>query len=418
MKMFLASLVVVAVVGLGQAYDLQVPVGNSFPQKFSGLDYATYESQAISLATYDLTQKRLIHVFGEDQPRIATEEEKLKLLDSHHAFLDITEHPEFTSRSVLPKVFTARQASSSFSSSENLLVKSAGDDMDGIAENLKADAIKLTSFWTRSAYSQWGLYSSNWIYSHLSELIDAYPSDKVKYSIKKVPHSIPQNSIIVRLESTESTIPSEDRDILIVGAHQDSLNYKYPFYRAPGANDDGSGTIVNMQLLRSLLQHSFIPPANVAIELHWYAGEEGGNIGSVDISESYLSRSKPVKAMLQMDGIMTVPVDKEPLIAIIDTNSNMNLTAFAAKLVEKYNTVGWAYTNCGNRCGSDHISWNRTGFPAMFVYDREFVFPIGSDVYFHTSQDTIDQPGFNYTHGVEFVKFGLAWITELALSDF
>ncbi|KAH8826115.1 hypothetical protein DL96DRAFT_1556645 [Flagelloscypha sp. PMI_526] len=251
-------------------------------------------------------------------------------------------------------------------------------------------------------------------------LIDAYPSNKVKYSTKKAPHSIPQNSIIVRLESTESTIPSEDRDILI-----------YPSYRAPGANDDGSGTIVNMQLLRSLLQHSFIPPTNVAIELHWYAGEEGGNIGSVDISESYLSLSKPVKAMLQMDGIMTVPVDKEPLIAIIDTNSNMNLTAFAAKLVEKYNTVGWAYTNCGNRCGSDHISWNRTGFPAMFVYDREFVFltwgkdthsaffiAIGSDVYFHTSQDTIDQPGFNYTHGVEFVKFGQAWITELALSDF
>ncbi|KAH8797187.1 Zn-dependent exopeptidase [Flagelloscypha sp. PMI_526] len=417
MRMYLAALVIVAV-GCAQAHDLQIPLAVPFPERGNGLDDDTYETRAISLATYDLTEKRLIHVLGEDKPRIVTEGEKLKLLDSHHAFLDITEHQDFTSRSFPPRSFVAPQISSYLSEKSNVLVQSAADDMDGIAENLRSDLTKLTSFWTRSYKSQWGLHSSNWIYEHMSKLLEAYPSDKVNTSITKVVHSFPQNSIVIRLESADSKIPSEDREILIVGAHQDSLNYKYPFYRAPGANDDGSGSVVNMQLLRSLLQHSFIPPPNVAIELQWYAAEEGGILGSIDIASSYHSLGKHVKAMMTMDGVLTVPVDKEPLITIIDANSNMNLTRFSAGLIDKYTDVGWKYTNCGERCGSDQIPWNRTGVPSMWIYDREYVKPYGHDLLFHTAYDTIDQPGFNFTHGVEFVKFCLAWITELAVSEF
>ncbi|KAH8826114.1 Zn-dependent exopeptidase [Flagelloscypha sp. PMI_526] len=415
--MFLAALVIVAA-GCTQTYDLQLQLAATFPERGHGLDDDTYETRAIGLATYDLTEKRLIHVLGEDKPRIVTEGEKLKLLDSYHPFLDITEYPDFTSRSFPPQSFVAPQGSSYISGKDNFFVQSAADDMDGIAENLRSDLTKLTAFWTRSYKSQWGLHSSNWIYEHMSELLDAYPSDKVNASITKVFHSFPQNSIVVRLESAESKVLSEDREILIVGAHQDSLNYKYPFYRAPGANDDGSGSVVNMQLLRSLLQQSFIPPPNIAIELHWYAAEEGGILGSIDIASSYHSLGKHVKAMVTMDGVLTVPVDKGPLITIIDANSNTNLTRFSTGLIEKYTNVGWKYTNCGEKCGSDQIPWNRTGVPSMWIYDREYTKPYGHDLLFHTAYDTIDQPGFNFTHGVEFVKFCLAWITELAVSEF
>jgi hypothetical protein len=38
--------------------------------------------------------------------------------------------------------------------------------------------------------------------------------------------------------------------ITIVGAHQDSMNYKNVFDAAPGADDDGSGTVTILEALR------------------------------------------------------------------------------------------------------------------------------------------------------------------------
>ncbi|KAH8826226.1 hypothetical protein DL96DRAFT_1556732 [Flagelloscypha sp. PMI_526] len=370
MKMFLTAQLI-AVVGVAQAYDFQLPVAASFHQ-IHMKDDANYENMAVQLAMYDLTEERLIHVFGEDRPRMhvhslsVTEGEKLKLLDSYQAFFDITEHPDFTSRVILPKPFNAHKLSRSLTTKDNLLVESITDDLDDIVENLKADALQLTSFWTRSYNSQWGLYSSNWIYEHMNQLLAMYPSNKVNCSITRFPHKFPQNSIIVRIESTESTIPSEDRDILIVGAHQDSINYKYPFFRAP----------------------VLIPPPNIAVELHWYAAEEGGTLGSIDIASFYLSLAKPVKAMVQMDGVMSVPVDKEPLIAIIDTNSNTNLTAFATNWLEIHELWEWVW----ERSLVVEQNW-------ISEYLSERMYP------FTLPNDTVNQPGFNFTHGAEFVKF-------------
>ena len=55
-----------------------------------------------------------------------------------------------------------------------------------------------------------------------------------------------------------------------------------------------------MQVLRSLAG-KFVPPHGVAVEFHWYAGEEGGLLGSQDIAASYEQEGKNVKGMFQMD---------------------------------------------------------------------------------------------------------------------
>ena len=107
-----------------------------------------------------------------------------------------------------------------------------------------------------------------------------------------------QNSVIARLETKPS---NASKPLLILGAHQDSLNYALPFYRAPGSDDDGSGTVTIMQVLRSIIEHDFIPPDDLAIEFHWYAAEEGGLLGSQDIAAAYEKAEKDVKAMLQID---------------------------------------------------------------------------------------------------------------------
>jgi leucyl aminopeptidase len=74
-----------------------------------------------------------------------------------------------------------------------------------------------------------------------------------------------------------------------------------PFYRAPGADDDASGSGTCLQVLRTLVKQSFVPPANLALEFHWFAAEEGGLLGSQDVAAAYEKEGKKIKGMLHMD---------------------------------------------------------------------------------------------------------------------
>lgn len=57
-------------------------------------------------------------------------------------------------------------------------------------------------------------------------------------------HSWKQNSIIIRLEDINSTTNEKDA-VVILGAHLDSVNWLNPWFgRSPGADDDGSGILI------------------------------------------------------------------------------------------------------------------------------------------------------------------------------
>lgn len=73
--------------------------------------------------------------------------------------------------------------------------------------------------------------------------------------------------------------------------------------RAPGADDDGSGTVTILEVLREFLGSKSLVEgkAKNTVELHWYAGEEGGLLGSQAIFSVYEKTGRDVKAMLQQD---------------------------------------------------------------------------------------------------------------------
>ncbi|KAF7977282.1 hypothetical protein HWV62_4239, partial [Athelia sp. TMB] len=240
-----------------------------------------------------------------------------------------------------------------------------------------------------------------------------------KTSIKKFSHTFFQNSVIARIESTDASIKPEDKEIIIVSAHQDSLNYRLPFFRAPGADDDGSGSVTILQVLRSLVAQDFIPPPHIALEFQWYAGEEGGLLGSQDVAAAYEEAQANVKGVLHMDMTAFVKNGTTPIIAFFDTNTDKNLTSFAAQVVDEYLPLGWNLTNCGSRCGSDHMSWTKAGYPAIFATESLFsgkpFFPHQSCGFtdsgldfptnIHTVGDDMDNGGqYSFEHMLEFVK--------------
>jgi leucyl aminopeptidase len=81
-------------------------------------------------------------------------------------------------------------------------------------------------------------------------------SSEHSFSVREVPHRWGQHSIIVRLDPLDSHNAS--KEVVILGAHQDSTNL-LPFLRAPGADDDASGTTTLLLALKALVKAKFVP---------------------------------------------------------------------------------------------------------------------------------------------------------------
>jgi leucyl aminopeptidase len=84
------------------------------------------------------------------------------------------------------------------------------------------------------------------------------------------PHSWQQSSIIAR-------IPGKTEKTVVIGAHQDSINLFLPsLLGAPGADDDGSGTVTILEAFRVLVEHlkKTGEVLEQTVEFHWYSAEE------------------------------------------------------------------------------------------------------------------------------------------------
>lgn len=80
----------------------------------------------------------------------------------------------------------------------------------------------------------------------------------------------------------------------------DSINLRNPDSgRAPGADDDGTGTVNLIEIVRALVDADFQP--STPLEFHWYSGEEAGLLGSQDIASQYQNDGVEVQAFMELD---------------------------------------------------------------------------------------------------------------------
>jgi leucyl aminopeptidase len=208
-----------------------------------------------------------------------------------------------------------------------------------LAGNLSKDEMlknleKLTSFHTRYYKSDYGRQSSEWVLDKVNQIIkDAGASDTVTAS--PFAHSWPQSSVIAR-------IPGKSNTTVVIGAHQDSINLWLPaILAAPGADDDGSGTVTILEVFRTLLGDKDVVggSARNTVEFHWYSAEEAGLLGSQAIFQAYEKAGRDVKAMLQQDmtgyAQGTIDAGKPVSVGVITDYVDPGLTAFIKKVIEE-----------------------------------------------------------------------------------
>lgn len=212
------------------------------------------------------------------------------------------------------------------------------DEVGALAKNLSKAELqtnleKLSSFHTRYYKSEYGLQSSDWVQEKVNQIIkDAGAEDTV--FVEGFPHSWQQHSVI-------ATIPGQSNSTVVIGAHQDSVNLWLPsVLAAPGADDDGSGSVTILEVFRTLLQSEDVVKgkASNTIEFHWYSAEEGGLLGSQAIFKSYEEAGRDVKAMLQQDmtGYVqkTLDAGQPESVGVITDFVDPGLTAFIKTVIE------------------------------------------------------------------------------------
>ncbi|KIY65331.1 Zn-dependent exopeptidase [Cylindrobasidium torrendii FP15055 ss-10] len=286
------------------------------------------------------------------------------------------------------------------------------------------------SFPTRYYNSLSGHASSEWLYARIvNQSADAWAvtldektqgtqiswiKDGAKLTIQRVPHSWPQDSIIARLEPVHSSedFPShKEEETVIIGAHCDSINLANPNWDAPGADDDGSGTVTILEALCSILESNYTPTS--PLEFHWYAGEEGGLLGSQDIAAAFESEGRHIRGMQQFDMTAWLRANTtESINVMVGTYPDDALTEFQKRLIEEYTRIPWTESSYP-RGGSDHESWARAGYQVCHCTEARF-----EDMnlkYVHTSQDRIDvSEEFSFEHMLRYVHLAIAFGVELS----
>jgi bacterial leucyl aminopeptidase len=269
-----------------------------------------------------------------------------------------------------------------------------------------------TAFHTRYYKSDYGIQSATWLYVQVNDTIAASGADKYGATVSKFDHPWGQFSIIAR-------VPGKSNKTVVIGAHQDSINLFLPaFLAAPGADDDGSGTVTILEALRVILQSQDIikGKSENTIEFHWYSAEEGGLLGSQAIFKSYSETGKDVKAMIQQDmtGYITKTIEAgEPeSVGVITDYVDAALTAFIKEVIDEYCDIPWLETKCGYAC-SDHASASKYGYPSAFVIESDFKY---SDKKIHTTEDKIEYLSFE--HMEQHCKMTTGFAYEMAFAKF
>ncbi|KAK6224663.1 peptidase family M28 [Colletotrichum tabaci] len=349
-------------------------------------------------------EKYLIELAPGDT-RWVTEEEKWELRRNGNRFFDITDHKDLGATRLHTRTKSVFPEKCHLQDKVKPLIKDL--DKSEIQKNLE----KFTSFHTRYFKSDYGRQSSEWLLSKINSIIKDAGADKHVYA-EHFPHTWQQSSIIV-------TIPGKSNSTVIIGAHQDSINLWLPsILAAPGADDDGSGSMTILEAFRTLLKSKDVVSgkADNTIEFHWYSAEEGGLLGSQAIFSSYEQEGRDIKAMLQQDmtGFVqrTLDAGQPESVGVITDFVDAGLTGFIKKVIVEYCKVPYVETKCGYAC-SDHASASKAGYPSAFVIESAFEY---SDNHIHSTDDTIKYLSFD--HMLEHAKMTLGLVYELGFTDF
>ncbi|TFK20367.1 Zn-dependent exopeptidase [Coprinopsis marcescibilis] len=212
-------------------------------------------------------------------------------------------------------------------------------------------------------------------------------------------------NVICRYSATKET-----NDTIIISGHYDSRG-SFGSARAPGGDDDGSGTTGILSIARTIGRKKILFHKNV--ELVTFAGEEQGLLGSRAYARELRAQNASVILMIQAD-MTAYRRAQEPLqLGLPERIGTPEVTQLIANVSALYSPelrVGYS-----GACCSDHQSFWEQGFPASQVFERAG--PIVDPMY-HNSGDLSDREGFDFNQLYAIAKVQFASVLHTAGFEF
>ena len=212
-------------------------------------------------------------------------------------------------------------------------------------QSMWANLTTLTEFKDRYANSDYGVKAAEWIKTQVETMAkNTGHTDVTVYLVptgkdpKKPDYK--QSSVVVKIGT--STKPA-----VVIGAHMDTLNSSIntdadeentddALSVKPGADDDGSGSAVVLEVARTLLTSGM--KFDKPIYLVWYSAEEEGLVGSKYVVSDFVTKKIPVTAVMQFD-MTGFAYKNEPTMWVMDGTRDgvdKDLTAYVETLIKTY----------------------------------------------------------------------------------
>ncbi|KAI6041700.1 hypothetical protein EDC04DRAFT_2565210 [Pisolithus marmoratus] len=198
-------------------------------------------------------------------------------------------------------------------------------------------------------------------------------------------------------------------DTVLIFGHYGSRG-SFGLERAPGGNDDASGTISILNVARRIKQTGITFRTNV--ELVVFAGEEQGLLGSKAYVKELRMRVANIVLMVQADMLAYHVPDEPPQLGLARFIGTPEVTQLVANISAIYSpelTVGFTVVCC-----SDHQSFHEQGYPATHLFERAG--PIADPMY-HNSGDLSDRPGYDLNQVRSICKVQFATLLHAAGFD-
>jgi len=261
--------------------------------------------------------------------------------------------------------------------------------------NLRAALQRLQDFETRFSGSDSVYAASQWLYDQFKKYgYNDVVFDTLSYMVEG---KIQRNVIAAK---TGTKYP--DR-LVIIGGHYDSIVFDgtNPMVWAPGADDDGTGTVAVLETARILAD---IELETTVIFACW-AAEEQGIHGSSDWVSRATDQSLDIYFYINFDMIGNVDYT-DPLrdINIASNQASRGYAELMSEMATNYTTLYPQIINAGG--GSDHVPFMQNGY--NFVYGEESDF----SPHWHRSTDIIDNVDIHYF--AEVTQMGLATFVQVA----
>ncbi|KAJ6538515.1 Zn-dependent exopeptidase [Mycena vulgaris] len=193
---------------------------------------------------------------------------------------------------------------------------------------------------------------------------------------------------------------------VLLSAHYDSRG-SFGSTRAPGGDDDGSGTMAILAIARTIARKGIQFHSNVQLAL--FAGEEQGRLGS----KAYASKMRDIDAnitvMIQADMLAYRAPGEPPQLGLPATIGTPEVTQLVANVSGIYSPE--LRVGITTACCSDHQSFHEQGFPATQVFERAG--PIADPMY-HNSGDLSDREGYDFGQVKLIAKVQLATLLHSA----